>query len=376
MTALECSGCHGPIEVVGRTGDNQFRDACEEARRHDSSLLPESIPWDPFLFRGFLCCRCSQVACPECAAAYQDDRCPFCHQEALVLAYRPLLGPRAFSATGTVLLPQPGGLDPPGVDPGPRYAGIGRRTAAALIDGLILGAVEIVLAVVALSVSGLITTFLSVPARQVPVVFAAPLLSTLPFWLVIAWLYSAAFESSRRCATPGKAAVGLVVTTGDGQRLGFWRASLRFVGKIVSALPLGAGFAAADLSAHKRALHDVIAGTLVVRLPIGRAEQPQHAPTPTIQLAGVAGRLLRRGDPAEAETKERSRPAPETLVPLGAAPPQPPAATLVLESVVPPAGPSVTAVLPVPLVEPKAPPAPASEPTVILEAVPPDKPRS
>lgn len=66
--------------------------------------------------------------------------------------------------------------------------------------------------------------------------------------------------------TVGKWATGLRVERRDGGRLGFGRAILRHtVGYLASLLTLGLGFLLAAFSRDGRALHDLIAGTVVVR---------------------------------------------------------------------------------------------------------------
>ncbi len=83
--------------------------------------------------------------------------------------------------------------------------------------------------------------------------------------LGLVWLYFATFESSEGQATPGKRLLGLRVARMDLQDLGFWRASLRFVVKLVSALLLGFGFWMALFTRARRTLHDWAAGTQVLR---------------------------------------------------------------------------------------------------------------
>jgi uncharacterized RDD family membrane protein YckC len=66
--------------------------------------------------------------------------------------------------------------------------------------------------------------------------------------------------------TIGKWATGLRIERIDGSPLNIGRALLRhFVGYPLSALLLGIGFAVAALSARGRTLHDLIAGTIVIR---------------------------------------------------------------------------------------------------------------
>jgi uncharacterized RDD family membrane protein YckC/predicted DNA-binding WGR domain protein len=76
--------------------------------------------------------------------------------------------------------------------------------------------------------------------------------------------YSAWFESSEWQATPGKRAMGIIVTDADGERLSFGRALMRSAAKLgVWLFTGGMGFATAALTPRKQALHDVVVGTLV-----------------------------------------------------------------------------------------------------------------
>jgi uncharacterized RDD family membrane protein YckC len=84
--------------------------------------------------------------------------------------------------------------------------------------------------------------------------------------LVIGWLYFALLESSERGATVGKMAVGLRVVTDEGQRLTFLHATGRYFAKFVSAIILGIGFLMVGWTDRKRGLHDMIAGTLVIKV--------------------------------------------------------------------------------------------------------------
>jgi len=66
--------------------------------------------------------------------------------------------------------------------------------------------------------------------------------------------------------TLGKWATGLRIERSDGARVGIGRAALRhFIGYPLSFALLGLGFLIAAVSVHGRGLHDMIAGTIVVR---------------------------------------------------------------------------------------------------------------
>jgi uncharacterized RDD family membrane protein YckC len=66
--------------------------------------------------------------------------------------------------------------------------------------------------------------------------------------------------------TPGKALLGLIVTTENGARPGVFRSLARFGGYLLSAIPLGAGFLWILVDDHRRAWHDHLVGTRVVYL--------------------------------------------------------------------------------------------------------------
>ena len=100
--------------------------------------------------------------------------------------------------------------------------------------------------------------------------FVAPIffgiLFAMFFLIGLYWLYFAGMESSERQATFGKAAMSLRVTDLEGRRLTFGHATGRFFAKIITGMiPLGIGYFMAGFTEKKQALHDMIAGTLVLR---------------------------------------------------------------------------------------------------------------
>ena len=133
-------------------------------------------------------------------------------------------------------------------------AGFWRRCAAHLIDGALL----LVFAWVAAIALGFV--FVLTGLRDRTAVLALSYVTIL----AIDWLYFALQESSAAQATLGKRAFDLKVVDERGERIGFGRASFRFVGKIFSGLILGIGFLMAGVTARRQALHDLLAGTFVV----------------------------------------------------------------------------------------------------------------
>jgi len=134
---------------------------------------------------------------------------------------------------------------------GRAYGGFWRRGIAAVIDWLVIGVV------VSLSIG--YHGQLAPPHSTVKVVVYYALAA------LVAWLYFAAMEASAWRATLGKRAVGVRVTTLDGQRISFVQATTRQLAKFGLSLPLlGLGFVMAGVDARKQALHDKVTGTLVV----------------------------------------------------------------------------------------------------------------
>ena len=88
----------------------------------------------------------------------------------------------------------------------------------------------------------------------------------LPITVVVTWLYFAYLESSDRQATLGKMALGLFVTDLQGQRITFARATGRFFAKFITGLiPFFIGYIMAAFTEKRQALHDIIAGCLVLK---------------------------------------------------------------------------------------------------------------
>jgi uncharacterized RDD family membrane protein YckC len=82
--------------------------------------------------------------------------------------------------------------------------------------------------------------------------------------MVAGWLYFALMESSNKRATLGKMALGLMVTDLEGNKINFGKATGRYFGKIISGIILYIGFFMAGFTERKQALHDMMAGCLVV----------------------------------------------------------------------------------------------------------------
>lgn len=82
---------------------------------------------------------------------------------------------------------------------------------------------------------------------------------------VITWLYFAIMESSPLKATLGKLALGIRVTDIRGNKISFMKAKGRYFGKIISGFIFSIGYLMAGFTEKKQALHDIMAGCIVVR---------------------------------------------------------------------------------------------------------------
>lgn len=134
------------------------------------------------------------------------------------------------------------------------FAGFWRRVAAAVIDSACITVVELVTVVVLFLLDRMTMR-------------GTMLKEAYTDWLslLIFWLYYAGMESSPRQATLGKLTVGIKVTSSEGSRLSFLRATGRTFGKFLSVLTLGIGFLMAGFTRRKQALHDLVAGCVVVK---------------------------------------------------------------------------------------------------------------
>ena len=82
---------------------------------------------------------------------------------------------------------------------------------------------------------------------------------------VVGWIYFAAMESSQLQGTLGKMALGIKVSDAAGNRVTFGQATGRWFGKWVSTLILTIGWWMAAFMPKRQALHDMMAGCLVIR---------------------------------------------------------------------------------------------------------------
>lgn len=88
---------------------------------------------------------------------------------------------------------------------------------------------------------------------------------TAIFSVFASWLYEALMESSSYQATLGKMIFGMKVTDLNGNRISFAQATGRHFAKWLSGIILCIGYIMVGFTERKQGLHDILAGTLVLK---------------------------------------------------------------------------------------------------------------
>jgi len=153
--------------------------------------------------------------------------------------------------------------------PTSRYGGFWLRLLAHLIDHVILGAIAAPLFFMLVLPSIIRVINEAERNREPSPELIIAIVSSIFIYVVLAfvgqWLYEALLTSSSWQATLGKRVLQLKVTDEFGNRIGFGRATGRFFAKIVSSMFFCIGFIMVGLTDRKRGLHDMLAGTLVMK---------------------------------------------------------------------------------------------------------------
>jgi len=124
------------------------------------------------------------------------------------------------------------------------YAGFWIRLGAGVIDLLVLGSFAFIL-----------SYFFTLPVIWAP----AGVVISIAYWLGF-WVW--------RGQTPGKMAAGIKVIRTDSSPVKWQCAIRRCLGYIVSTLTLFLGFVWVAFDSRKQGVHDKIADTYVVKLPV------------------------------------------------------------------------------------------------------------
>lgn len=160
-------------------------------------------------------------------------------------------------------------LNPPAINlDTARYANIGIRGCALVID-LMLVTLANALVLIACILAGWEYIFDVFQYNIAPgIIFMA--------------VYFALFESSGWRGGPGKRIMGIMVVSGQGTRISFFNALIRFVARIVSGATLLVGYFMAAFTDRHRALHDYVANTYVVYRERERAANSNSSTDPMI----------------------------------------------------------------------------------------------
>jgi uncharacterized RDD family membrane protein YckC len=146
------------------------------------------------------------------------------------------------------------------------YAGFWIRFVSSLIDGIILGVVVGILQVAVFGSMFLTPAFQQ--GRTPDPTVVAPFLGLLGIMYVVQIALASSYEAffvAKLGATPGKMVIGVKVLRPDGSPVSLGRAYGRYFSKFISALTLFIGFIMAGFDSQKRALHDMICDTRVVK---------------------------------------------------------------------------------------------------------------
>lgn len=143
------------------------------------------------------------------------------------------------------------------------YAGFWIRAAAKIIDGIILWLVSTIFSLIAGFAMTMVFWGSTEQEAFHPVMFV---FYGLMYILQIA--FNAAYATyfvGKYAATPGKMACGIKIVTADGGKVTYLRACARHFAEFLSAIILGIGYLMVAFDREKRALHDHICNTRVIK---------------------------------------------------------------------------------------------------------------
>ncbi|MFB2982370.1 RDD family protein [Microseira sp. BLCC-F43] len=138
-----------------------------------------------------------------------------------------------------------------------QYANIGKRFLAFLLDLII----SFVLASI---VYALLLAFFSALLTSVTTSSEASNQLGFLILIVVGWLYHSINHNSPRQATLGKRAFELIVCDLNGNKISFARATGRYFAFVFFTLSALADFLPVPFTQKSQALHDLIAGTVVI----------------------------------------------------------------------------------------------------------------
>lgn len=142
------------------------------------------------------------------------------------------------------------------------YGGFGRRAVAALIDAPLLFLLT-VLAMISASLAAIGGGTIGGQVTRDVVLLAVGAALAAAFAVSLAYHVLCWAQGGQ---TPGMMLLELQVVRQDGDEIGYIRAFLRWLGYLLAVLPLGLGMLLILFQPRRRGLHDLLAGTCVIRL--------------------------------------------------------------------------------------------------------------
>jgi uncharacterized RDD family membrane protein YckC len=152
-----------------------------------------------------------------------------------------------------------------------RFGGFWLRFVAVFIDGLITAIPTGIIQALLLGSLGASMGRLGQspnPAPEEALRVLGPMFGMIGVSMVLGIAIACTYETffiAKFAATPGKMALGLRVVRGDGTKVDTGRAIARYFGKMLSAMILYIGYIMAGFDSQKRALHDMICDTRVIK---------------------------------------------------------------------------------------------------------------
>jgi uncharacterized RDD family membrane protein YckC len=150
------------------------------------------------------------------------------------------------------------------------YCGFWIRLCARLLDGLFLSAITVPLSLINEVIIFRLYPFPGPGTAQFENSSTLGTLLTIQaafvlFGLLVALAYEV-YSVGRFGGTPGKLLLRMRIVRSDSSRLTYRRAALRFFGKSLSDLTLYVGYLMVGFDSQRRALHDYIADTRVIKV--------------------------------------------------------------------------------------------------------------
>lgn len=135
-----------------------------------------------------------------------------------------------------------------------KYASFWRRLSATIIDGLILSFIGI----------GISYSLGSNPFAQGAKTNLEVIDRVLT--LIVSAVYVLLFWVNYDGSTPGKKFLGIKIVKENGEKLNYPSAIVRYIGYLVSSLPLALGYIWMLWDKKKQTWHDKLAGTIVIKI--------------------------------------------------------------------------------------------------------------